>query len=306
MGILKYILTIVFGLLSTPTLAQVGQIPSWPPNVNGTTGPPFVGMGDTRPSNIKGHWGMVAFKSSTRGQNMVNICDASSGGTCKDIATNSTTGLVSSTQNVGSIGACDNSSNQCYIEKLYDDSGALNCTGSVACPVAHQGSAGIRPKFVVNASGTLPGIGCGEDYFDQGTWTTVSQPLSALFSTSTTSDPGSFDDAVGSGSLVRNGIGAGLLPFAYAGAVLSAGSAISSGVFYSLISIINNTSSSIIVNGSATTGTAGTNNMSGNAQICHGDGVPSTLIVLEAAIYGADITSDVAALTTDMQTNGGF
>jgi len=300
---IKYILVVCFGLLlNTSVWAQVGQIPGWPPNANGTTGAAFVGVGDIT-AGSKGHYGSVAYKATTRGQNMYRICDASSSGTCKDIASDSTTGLVSSTQNVGSIGACGTGGNQCYIDKAYDDSGGLNCSGPAVCPVLFVGTA--RPKFVVNASGTLPGIGCNAtDVLSNGAFTDFAQPFSFLASVSVTSDPGSYYYAIANGAAAGVGIRAGLLPYVFAGAVVDYGSAISSGVFYSLIGKDNNASSSIIVDGgTATTGTAGTNTPGTTINVCSGS---DKYIILEAAIYPSDITADKVALSAAMHTNGSY
>ncbi len=286
--------------------AQIPIVPTaFPPPAS--AGASFTGVGNVL-SGAKMHWGSIAYSAASRGSNMY-ICDAGTGGTCKDIASDATTGIVSSTQTVGSIGACGTGGNQCYVQYAYDDSGANYCS-SAACTLVSSGA--TRPFFVVNASGSVPSVACtGAGAMLRTGGTDIAAPNTTLASANYTSTPGSAATAVGG-----NGDGTGyhniggVSAFAWYGALKDGPGTASINTFYSLIGISASGNGSISRNGSTTTG--GPNGTFHSAfALCNmvsGGGPGSFPLdgqILEAAIYGVDGTTSIAALTSAMRANGG-
>jgi len=303
----RFILAFSISFWSVVALAQL----PWQSGI-GTpvTAASFTGVGDTHSAGMVRHYGSIAYSSATRGQNMYNICDANTGTpTCKNIATDASTGLVSSTQSVGSIGTCGSGANQCYIKIACDDVNSV-CTLT-------NGTSAAWPRFIPNAIGSIPGIGCVAASFLvlSGDNLNASAPVSIGATVSTTT--------VTSGTLQgiadANGLGA-LLYFSgdnptkssfYEGAELK-GSLPSVNTFYSNIGTSDGAGNGTIAqNGTTTTGAIGTNTTSGSSpiHICKGnsgDGVSSLDgTVIEVFWNTTDISSNIAALTTTMRANAG-
>ncbi len=276
--------------------------------------PSFTGIGDTQ-SGAKGHWGSIAYSAATRGSNAYNICDnATPGlGTCKDIKTDATTGLVSSTQTVGSIGACGTGGNQCYIQTVYDDSGASFCT-SAACDL---GSVTARPKFVVNAFGTLPAIGCfaGTEHVINVALPNPVSGAMALLMTANFNAISSDTLPFVVGGVFTNGAifdlkSGGGSTTQYMRALTGPSAAVlSTGTNYVLIGSDDGAGAGhTAVNGADTSGSAGTANATGSSitMCANGVGANPDGQIPEAAFYNANTFSNLAALYADMHTNAGF
>ncbi len=293
------------------------QLP-WQPGVvtPATSGGSFTGIGDVSATGIIAHGGSIAFKSSTRGTNMLRICDNITGGagTCKNVATDATTGLVSSTQTVGSIGACGTGGNQCYVDTTFDDSGANACTGSAPCDAPLVGS--LRPMFVPNGVGTIPTTRCsiaGAAF--ETTLSVASAPVPNTFIASVsipaTPPPTGYYLGYGSGvgaRLANDGATSGKV-FIYAGSIMYSSAALAANTFTALIGVIPASGNGTIdINGTTTsTGSAGTSASSGKISICNlAAAVTTDMDILEWAVYGSDQVANLAALTSALQTNGGY
>ncbi len=302
---------IAWTALVSSAWAQVGL--PWPgPGTVGASS--FTGIGDVSATGIIAHGGSIAFKSSTRGANMLRICDAITAGTCKNIATDASTGLVSSTQTVGSIGACGTGGNQCYTDTTDDDSGANACTGSAPCDAPIVGS--LRPMFVPNGVGTIPTIRCstaGAGF--ETTLSVASAPVPNTFIASVsipaTPPPTGYYLGYGSGvgaRLANDGATSGKV-FIYAGSIMYSSAALAANTFTALIGVIPASGNGTIdINGTTTsTGSAGTTASSGKISICNLAGAVITdMDILEWAVYGSDQTANLAALTSAMRANGGY
>jgi len=110
----------------------------------------YVGPADIAASP-KVWWGLRAMSAATAGTRAINLCD-DTGANCTDILTNATTGRLNSP---GTLGSNDcTTSNTCRVATLYDQSGALNCTGA-ACNLT-QGTNSNRPTLTWNCINSLP------------------------------------------------------------------------------------------------------------------------------------------------------
>jgi hypothetical protein len=255
-------------------------------------------------TGVQGHYGSVAFSAASRGSNMYNICDASSVGTCKDIASDATTGLVSSTQGVGTIATCGTGGNQCYVEKAYDDSGAGHDMASLGA---------ARPAFQTSAIGSLPGVGCVNDGSTRlgyvGYTTTASAMYWAMVFHSNGTPP-----AVTTPIFEPSGgdyIGINFSPGQVFLSRNSSGSAITftvvGGTNYAFIAGDDGaTASHFFIDGTDNTGTSGTNTSSGTKEYCNGGGAGFIGFSTEIAFYNADLASVASSMNTTIHTNNGF
>lgn len=269
----------------------------------------FTGIGDTL-SGAKGHWGVIAYSAASRGSNMLNLCNVGDVA-CADVATDATTGIVSSTQVVGSI-TCGTGANLCTVKKLYDDSGANLCTGSVACTLDNV-SGGSRPTFVPNCIGTVPCIQLvsGSHLQNLNNFVgTLSQPISRLGSISIPSAPGAFSTFMAVGLTDQTGVDSSPAAFNYDGNVLSGAATLTANTFYSILGTQDGSGNgTVVLNGATTTGSVGTATASTTFVVgaTTTGGNPFVGNVLETAVYNVTFTgTNITNLTSTQRTNGGF
>lgn len=273
----------------------------------------FSGIGDGV-SGAKSHFGAIAYSSATRGSNMMRICDsqAHGTGTCKDIASDSTTGLVSSTQGVGSIGTCGSGASQCYIDKLYDDSGANACS-SASCDAVEVSA--NRPTFIPSASGSVPGIGCSSGAFlTAGTFSPgISVPTTTAASVSVPASPGgqnSFYSPDGTNLILGANTSLDVLYY-NGGSNLVSSFALTANTFYAVFASNNSGTTTLYAKNSSGnssgSGSSGTTTTSAAGFICDdafSDNHTNT--ILEAFFYASALNStQVSTLASTMRTNGG-
>lgn len=106
----------------------------------------YAGMGDVTTSNVVAAWGLRAYSAATRGNKLVNVCDAADAH-CADILSNATTGsAVVPSSNPDCTGSA------CTIKIFYDLSGQTHC-GAAACDLS-QATIASRATLIVNCLGT--------------------------------------------------------------------------------------------------------------------------------------------------------
>jgi hypothetical protein len=291
-------------LLLLPLLLLGGWVAQLP-----VSAPSFTGIGDVSATGIQGHYGSVAFSAASRGSNMYQICDViaygCSGGTTKDIKTDATTGLVSSTQGVGTIATCGTGGNQCYISQAYDDSG----NGFTANSFGNN-----NPLFVVNAIGTLPAMGCVADNSTRlyaNAFTRTAGPNYTIFTYNSTSTPGSASYATSYETTVNtffNSSGT-ILGYQRGGPFFTASVTISAATTYALIEGDDGAAAGhIFVNGTDHTGTVGTGLNGDGSFIWCPPTLSNTGFTTELAFYNADLNAGgfVSGMNTALHTNSGF
>jgi hypothetical protein len=278
----------------------------------GGGGASFTGVGDAR-SGAFWHGGTIAYSAAQRGQQMLHLCN---GGVCTDPVSDATTGIVSSTQSVNGAN-CDTSGHVCTAW-LYDDSGFLGCASSSPCN-ADNGTPATPGSiiFVPNASGSVPGLKCtGTESASTGTYSAgKTQPISSGASYMVPSTPAGTQTITASGSgNILQGIDSAAKPIGYAGAgPLTASSAIATSTFVATTVTQDGSGNGSIEtnNGTATTGSMGTNAFSSGGQVFLCVDAFSQHFVgtfLEVFWYPTPQLSsgDVTALVSTMRTNGGF
>src|SRR5216684_5005777 len=125
---MRFIFTLLLCLWFGPASAQWSEGRGWLTGAGwlplAKSGVAFVGSGD-----IVGGWqvwyGLRAFSAAKRGTKAINVCNVSDVA-CADFLTDATTGALV----VTTVGGSDCSVVVCIIKTLYDQSGALACTGA--------------------------------------------------------------------------------------------------------------------------------------------------------------------------------
>ena len=209
----------------------------------------FVGAGDL--GTWTAYWGTRAYSSATRGNKLLNACTPNTAGTCADMLSDATTGdLVPAT-----IGGNPCPGVSCIVEKYYDLTGnghdmgnsAGNAPFTLTASVANGHACGVQP--------TNPSV---SGYITAGNINTA-QPFSVASVVDTT---GNLTSYAGMLSEWNNGIwifghtNSNNQVRIYAGAELDATASDSS--FHAIMGLASGASSKLIVDGSTTTGNAGT------------------------------------------------
>src|SRR4051812_37082921 len=249
----------------------------------------FTGVGDVV-SGALFHGGTIAYSTARRGNKMLNLCN---GGVCADVNSDATTGIVPNAPTINGA-ACNNSTHICTVAVIYDDSGNTFCNGNVACDLNTLDSA--APIFVVSASGSVPGISCNGSTqalsSPAGFAAVHGQPLSsgASYSIASTGFTGSVTAV---GTILLQAINSGR-PEGFAGTGLIAGSAIATSTFVATTVTQDGSGNGSVEtnNGTATTGSIGTNTIgAGVVYVCQdGFGEAFNGTVLEAYWYPAQFS----------------
>ena len=258
--------------------------------------PAFTGMGDIVPTWTAAWTIGRAFSSATRGQAILNVC-APSDTTCADVSTDGTTGINTTT----TIGASDCTIATCTIKIFYDKSGnGLNAT---------QTTESLRLQYYPNGLG---GHSCS---FSQGTTTgyttasgtTVSQPWSinafsgryggfttAQYIITGNSVSGSQMDFAGSANQAGFWSGSG-------GGFIAATAADST--MHSFLGVAHNAATSAMyVDGTPTTGSAGTGSIVSPFGLGEQSGAAGNYIqgvFCEGGIIPSDQSSHAGTLSTN-------
>lgn len=286
-----------------PAGAQGGMMPG-PGMPASAGGGSFSGTGDAV-SGWTIWYGLYAFSIATRGNNVIKLCDATSGGNCADMVSHATTGMLVLTTLPG---GADCTSVQCYADKWYNQSGSTPC--STTCDFTFTN----RPKFIANCTG-LSSKPCLEGVTGGNTGPTISPSTTAQpFSTTAvvkSINTGARQCAYGlSAGNVRMGGGASSgTDYIFAGTSVPTATA-SNSTFHALSGLFSGASSKISVDGGSTAASTGTNDWANgqNVSVFGCSDVPSnaSLFLTEAGTNSTDISASFANLSTTQHANAGF
>ncbi len=263
--------------------------------------------GYTGPGDIVGSWqvwyGLRAFSAAKRGTKAINVCNVSDVA-CADFLTDATTGALV----VTTVGGSDCSVVVCTIKTLYDQSGALACTG--ACDNT-QATISARPTLKTTCPGlTIP---CAQ-------FTTAPQEFNAATLAASTSQPFSMSMVYNrfSGTTYGGGLsftspdarfaaeGAPNQIQVYTGTVLDATAA--DATFIAANAIFSNANCVVMVNGTDTgPASCGTNGAGSTIQINFPTGQPINQYFGEAGMTSVGFTSgNRTSLNSNQRAFWGF
>lgn len=227
----------------------------------------------TGPCNVAGitciaYWGLRGAASSYNGK-VVNLCDLG-GINCADVL--ATSGVVGALAN--GIGACNNSTNVCTVHTFYEQIGTLNCSGS--CDATESPGANL----VISYSGAAPAISCGGGSLSTPS---LSVALNQPFTFSVVAAQTSYiARAYISGQLsnVQLGYSAANTSIEYAGGAITAATIDNQLQAIQFVFNGNSSGSAIYVDGTNTTGNAGTTGLASGSgvSICDAWGQGQPLI----------------------------
>ncbi len=279
------------------------SIPFPGPGTAHSAAAPYSGPGDVVSANSLAWWGLRAYSAATAGNKAARVClalDVS----CGDLLTNAVTGNL----DLASLGAPDCVMFTCTISTLYDQTGALQCTGSTACDLT-QSNESLRPILTPSCQGSLPCI----------TWTASKVLMTAggtpgsvgVVSISAvgerTGSTSSFADltSAGGGGDVQfgftNSTNTALL---YAGNIATA--AANDNALHAMQALLNGGSSIIYVDGSSSSVSAG-GNSAASAALCMGNcnnGLAG--ISMEVGWWTGDKSTSFSALNANQHAYWGF
>ena len=270
-----------------------------------------VVSGYTGPANIvaspKMWWGWRGVSSSFSG-NVAKICDQGTGLTCANVTW--AAGVLSVPTILGS--ACNNSTNICIVNTLYDQSGALNC-GGAACDLT---SAGVLPVMTVNCMGTKPCMACtsSTDLHSTTNSGAIAQPLTVSFAAERTGNVTSFSDAVGSdvGGANQSGFSnSANTALQFAGTVVSV-TGVADNSYHAAQMVYNAASSVAYIDGTSNATSPGSGGFPGSASVAvcgltTGAGNNLTGNFLEAGVWGTGFTSgNQSSMNSNQHSYWGF
>jgi hypothetical protein len=225
----------------------------------------FTGVGDVV-SGAQAWYGLRAYNAAyaTANGKLVNLTRASDSATC-DILANASTGGFGVTANCTGSGTNGVSASSfcnattCTANTLYDQSGANNCSAA-PCP-ATQATVASQPTLSLSCQNSLPCLTFNgtSTILNATSGGTGSQPFTVAAVAERT---GAFTSAgqIFLSDSSQSGIGftsSANTVAAFAGS--NATATASDSAAHSLIGVINNTTTNVVVDGTNTTGTASTN-----------------------------------------------
>ena len=218
----------------------------------------YTGPGDVV-SGAKMWWGLRAYSLATVGTKAANICN-SGDANCADVNTLSNGDFDVATA-TGAPLNCGGAGGTCTIKVLYDKIG-INCAAA-NCDLT-QTTIANRPTLVFNCVGTKPCAsfnGTSQRIISGGSATSVSQPvtLSAVAINNNTGAQRSI--LFFAGNTLQIAYSSANNAQLFAGS--NRGAAASTSAFHALQGVANGASSDINIDGTANTGTAGSNALSG-------------------------------------------
>lgn len=256
-------------------------------------------------------WGSCArvFNASlaTTATSLCDLKDATTGTVSVCTLRGSSTGFVDLTGSycVGSLtptAACVAAAGgACKVSKVYDQTGTGNFWSTA--------TAAAMPTLTFSALNGLPGIQCAGACVFPTPSITQSQPFSVSYVAERTGNLTTAQNVLStSGGVVRVGFSASTNT-----ATIVAGSAItataSDSAFHATQGVINGASSSLVIDGSATTGNAGTNVLSNpvNLATANGSGASLTGIIMEVGIWpSAFNATQYGNLNTNQHGTSGY
>lgn len=272
---------------------------------NVTTGAAaYSGAGDVVTTNWLGYWSLQAFSAAKRGTKVANVCDAADAH-CADMLTDATTGNPI----VPSLNPNCSVSGNCTVKTLYDNTGALACTGGIACDLT-QATIASRPTLSINCVGTLPCMTftATQSLTGPNLGAAYSQPLSVSVVGERTGNFTSFGDLGGvSGGNIQIGfVNSANTAFSYAGTVGTA--AATDSAYHAIQSLVNGASSTIYIDGSSTALSIGANGILVTTPFCIGSSCGNGLTgnSFEFGAFSVDKSANFSALNSNQHTRIGF
>lgn len=270
-----------------------------------TSAASFTGMGDINTSGVQAAWGLRAYSAASRGNKLINACDASDVH-CVDILSDAITGnMIVPSSNP------DCTASTCTIKIWYDISGQVNCSG--VCDLT-RATIASRATLIINCLGTKPCAqtsgGTGLNPAQSATAIgTISQPYTisivaartgafttqqGMFSPGATFFGGvDFDSTTGTATI-------------YAGS--SATATASNTTTHAFQVTFNGASTNFYIDGSANTVSPGTGAAGGSGAVLLMNNTVTTLTgnMFEAAIWSGDQSANNAAMNMNQHSGWGF
>ena len=300
-AILSYVLICAALVAAWQCFAQVpmtGAGKATPTTAGCSTG----GPGDCVSSAVA-WWGFRGYTTAYSGK-VANICTASDAA-CED-ETASGGNLV-----LGTVGTACISSGTCLVKTLYDQSGALACAGGTACDVT-QATASKQPTFTAAALNSVP---CGtfahsaNQVLVSANSLSNSQPYTFSAIAERTANFTSQQNVVGTS--VSNPIMGFWSTTNNAFVSVSTGitATASNSAFHSLQAVVNGASSSLVVDGTATSGDVGSGAIGQTVALggYSNGGSSLTGIICEGGIWPSAFSSiQIANITNNQKTYWGL
>lgn len=268
----------------------------------------FTGPGDVISGAAVGY-SFRAWASAVRGNNVVQVCN-SGDAACVNMVSHATTGdLVITT-----VGGTDCSVSTCTVKTLYDQSGALRCSGA-ACDAA-QATEALRPIFKTSCSGSKPCMQCTASSSQR--LISASQSASAIANTFTVMFGGQRNGAFTSLGTMMGAAGGNMQlgynsatnqAFIFNGSTVVPGTA-SDSVYHSIAGLYTGSASAAVyVDGSSVaTGNAGGSSISGAFGVCNesASGNLATGFFLEGGVWSGNQSASLGTLSTNQHSYWGF
>ncbi|WP_027517873.1 hypothetical protein [Bradyrhizobium sp. WSM1417] len=271
-------------MLCSGAAAQVGQMPNIAQLQPASAA--YAGPGDVVAS-ASGWWGFRAYSAAKKGTKAINVCNVSDVA-CADMNTDAITGALVITL----VGGSDCSSVTCTIKTVYDQSGGTNCSAA-ACDLTNSTIAN-RPTLQTNCANGQPCAVCNgasSQKLANTSAPTLAQPISGAYVGART---GTFTTGGGLLSSASTGLIAGFAPSTNTFRIFNGTSlpaTASDSTVHSFQTVSNNTSSVVVVDGSATSGTSSTGGIATNLDICNSNGSFLTGQWMEAGFWTVAFTS---------------
>jgi hypothetical protein len=257
----------------------------------------FVGAGDVVASS-NAWYGLRAYNAAYAAAtgNIGIFRRSSDSTTCTGIASAATGGLDLTTAYCPGTTTlpsfCGASAGNCFATRLYDQSGAHACTGSVACDVVQATTAG-QPQLIFNCHNALPCLRFANGSFQflvsATNLVTLAQPLTVSFVSNQTGSLSSINVVGAYGSSVQWGYSSTANDATFFAGSVAVATGAPQNTLHAMQIVVNASASITYIDGTQTTGlVAGTNVGTGNP--------PSV---------GAN-SGDALAFNGDFYENGGW
>lgn len=309
--ILRYILA---GALC---LAPTGvALPYWQSRtqVSASVTPAYTGPGDVV-SGASAFWGLRGYNAAFSGA-VANVCDTATGLVCGDIT------WAAGTLTLPLIGgvACNNITNICQVATLYDQSGALACSGA-ACNLT-QGTASRRPTLIVpgvsngcptDAAYCMAHVRANAQCLIKASGLTASTPVSGSFVAIRTGNTASTQNVITATVVTMwTGFSNAANTIATFNGTLQTKASVNDSAWHAVQTVWSNSVGTLSADGSTTAANNGANSLAGGAlNFGASAGTCATALALdgksvEGGIWPSDITSLIAALNSNQHAYWGF
>ena len=288
-----------------------------PPSGNGPA-PSYSGPGDVV-SGAAVWYGLRAYNAAYAAAtgNIGIFRRSSDSTTCTGIASATTGGLDLTTAYCGGSSLptfCGASAGNCFATRLYDQSGAHACTGSVACDVVQATAAG-QPQLVFNCHNTLPCLrfanGSFQFLLSATNIVSLAQPLTASFVSNQTGSLSNINVVGAYGTSVQWGYSSTTNDATFFAGSVAVATGAPQNTLHAMQIVVSASASITYIDGTQTTGlVAGPNVGTGNAPSVganSGDSIPFNGDFYENGGWpGAFTTPQQSSINTNQHTYWGF